>query len=535
MRRDEGSITPLSARVYVRSAACTRITNRPEAGFYDLCLEAGRKALEGLDPLRIDSFYVASMDPAFSGVTGELTAALATELGVMPKETLGIRGTSSAGGVGCIPSFKDIASGLHRYSLLISCEQMNPIQGTPLGADERARERERVQGFLAGVVDPSDQAYGLTMVAIGDLLESAIDHYAGLSRDQARQLIRRTTLEMYQRAARYPFAQFYGNRRSAADYDQSPWLTPFYRRDDVVPISSGACAIVFSSAPPDDPPHGRVVQLRGVGQGIQHPALTRRFGPMTVSPSIRRAVHGALGRAGRTLEHLRRADVGFPHDAFPSIARIILKEMGFSHVEAAAGLLGGHLNPCGGLLKCGHPVGCSGELQLVRAFQIMTGDPSVPEALRPPRADSAFTVSVGAALTNIVALCLEAHGVDERRAPTGASSAPEGYVDDPIYGRFERAMSRLPRAAGVVLAHTRTALGWVHLLQCAAEKRLALADERASIGALVAVRGDGELNRVERTLEAEMPAPALRDFGIIPPKTPSQSEVPNVRELVGVS
>ncbi|MCC6746920.1 MAG: hypothetical protein IT371_04630 [Deltaproteobacteria bacterium] len=514
--------------VYIYSAYSTRITGRPRAGYFDLCLEAVRGALEGISPLKIDSFYLASMDPAVAGVTGEVSAALSADLHLLPKETLAVRGTSSAGGVAGLPAYKDIALGMYDYSLLVSCEQMNRVlpDGAPYPEELRAQDRAATAQMLGSVIDPAERRYGLTMVLIGDLYERALLRYLGLSKAAFRELASALTLAMQARAARYPLAHFFGQPPDPASYERSPWVSPHYRRDDVVPVSTAASALVLSSHPPPD---GRAVRIVGVGQGIQHPALSRRFGPVTCSPSVRRALCGMARGWGVSPAALREVDLAFPHDAFPSISRMILKEAGFSHEESVEGLLAGRFNPLGGLLKCGHPVGCSGELQLVRAFQMMTQDRSVvPEELLRQPAQKAFTVTVGSALTNIVAFALEA-GMNHAPTGTGAvtdSAAREAeyaaYLSvDGAYDRFEAAMQTLAEGCGVVLAGTRSALGWVSLLQLRDQKAMALAAADLEPGTLVRVRtndrgGADGFNEVGETVEEQVSREQLVAFGVEP-------------------
>jgi hypothetical protein len=330
---------------------------------------------------------------------------------------------------------------------------------------------------------------------------------------------------MYERAAHYPYAHFHGNEKSLDDYERSPWVSRHYRRDDVVPTSTAASAILLSSHPPGNPLNNRVVRLKGIGQGVTHPALTRRTGPVTASLPVRRAVRELARRADITLETLRSADIGFPHDAFPSISRMILKEMGFGHDESLDGLISGRFNPCGGLVKCGHPVGCSGELQLVRAFQQMTRDENaIPPAIQQDRCDRAFTVSVGAALTNIVATYLTAHdanGVADDRGRDGSGfddRAFDDYVNlAGILDRFERARSAIPDDAAVLLTSTRSSLGWVNLVQSRECKMMAIGDDELEPGALLAVARPLEsLNRVARVLSDRCDDDLLVPLGVVP-------------------
>ncbi len=527
------------ADVYIHSISATRATSRPAKGFYDLCLDVGREVLADLSPMKVDSFYVASMDPALFGVTGEIAASLASELNMMPRETLGIRGTSSAGGIGVLTAFKDIALGIHEYTLLIACEQMNRVKTAEEPTPESKRkEREAVQNMLKGVIDPAERKYGLTMILIGDMFEKALLHYLGIPRAEFLETISDLTMAMYRRASLYPLAHFFKNRKTRADYEKSRFVSPHYRRDDVVPPSTAACAILLSSKPPKNPVNGRVVKISGIGQGLVHPALTKRFGPVTSSASVRRALSELARRSNLSLDAFYRADIAFPHDAFPSITRLILKEAGFSHDESLDGLISGRFNPCGGLVKCGHPVGCSGELQIIRAVQQMTRDRNaIPEEIEQHPADTAFTVSVGAALTNIIAIWLEAGGA--KKASHVGHGAGRGFskrrFDEylrigGLYDRFERAMETIPKNAGVVLTNTLSSKGWINLIQKRDSKTLALSGSELDPGALVSISADDRgLTHVSRLRRRQVDREMLASLGIIPDRLPPKRAVKRSR------
>ncbi len=513
--------------VFIHSICSTRVTNKPDKGFYDLCVDVGESVLSSVSPLKIDSFYLASMDPALFGATGEIAASLTSELGMLPREVLGIRGTSSAGGIGVIPAYKDIASGLYDYTLLISCEQMNRVaRDHQLSDEEKRKVRESIQKMLSGVIDPTERPYGLSMVLMGDLYEKALLRYLGISKERFREIIPDITMAMYDRAGQYPYAHFYGHNVTRDSYEKRKMVSPHYRRDDVVPPSTAACAILLSSKPPENPINNRLVRIKGIGQGVTHPALTRRFGPVTTSPSVRRAFYELARRASISLDALRNVDIAFPHDAFPSISRMILKEVGFSHDQSVEGLISGRFNPCGGLVKCGHPVGCSGELQLARAFQQMCHDgDAIPESIQQFPADRAFTVSVGAALTNIIATYLVASDVKGGSEPErdGSDGFDEAEFDrylklDGKYDRFETVMRSIPEDNGVVLTNTLSSLGWINLVQMHDTKKLVISDDEIDLGALVSCRERKDsLNEVAKIQAGQVDGEMLVSLGIEAP------------------
>ena len=275
--------------VYIHSISATRATSRPAKGFYNLCLDVGREVLADLSPQKIDSFYVASMDPALFGVTGEIAASLASELHLMPRETLGIRGTSSAGGIGVLTAFKDVALGIHEYTLLIACEQMNRVRTDEEPTPEtKRRERELVQNMLRGVIDPAERKYGLTMILIGDMIEKALLHYLRIPREKFLAKMPDLTMAMYRRASRYPLAHFFRNRKTRADYEKSRFVSPHYRRDDVVPPSTAA---------PRHPAFFEAARESGQWQGGQDQGDRPGPGPSGSDQTIRTGHLVGLGAA----------------------------------------------------------------------------------------------------------------------------------------------------------------------------------------------------------------------------------------------
>jgi acetyl-CoA C-acetyltransferase len=155
------------------------------------------------------------------------------------------------------------------------------------------------------------------------------------------------------------------------------------------PITDGAAAVVLASEERARELTDRPVWIRGTGQALDGFTLSSLPADYGHWPALRRAADHAYGMAGVGAADVDVAEV---HDCF-SIAEIIAyEELGFCgkgeggpFVAAGRADYGGDVvvNPRGGLIGCGHPLGATGVAQAAEVFWQLRGEAGarqVPEA-----------------------------------------------------------------------------------------------------------------------------------------------------------
>jgi acetyl-CoA C-acetyltransferase len=377
----------MPAAVYLVGAARTdfkRNLAREGKGLRDVIREAGRDAVSaaGIEPGDITSGVVGN----FAGglFTRQLhLGALLTE--VDPKlrgiPTMHVEAACASGGAAVLAGAQQVMAGLHDVVLVVGVEQqktMSPADGAEvLGAagDYRA-EREAYGQFMfpklfARIATLYQTRHGLTekqlaLVAFKSRLHARLNPCAQ-TRDAA------LTLEA-----------------ACTESANNPRVAPPLKVTDCSQITDGAAAVVLcserfarslSSA-------RRPVRLLGFGHTTDHLPLDRKEIPEF--PIARRAAENAYAMAGLAPADIDAVDV---HDCF-SISEILASEvLGFAErgrgaalVESGATVLpqarpafgAGKparsipVNPGGGLMGDGHPVGATGVRQVAEAYAHLT-------------------------------------------------------------------------------------------------------------------------------------------------------------------
>jgi acetyl-CoA C-acetyltransferase len=155
------------------------------------------------------------------------------------------------------------------------------------------------------------------------------------------------------------------------------------------PITDGAAAVIVASEERARALTDRPVWIRGTGQALDGFQLTSLHEDYAHWPALKRAGEAAYRMAGIGPADVDLAEV---HDCFAIAEMIAYEELGFckkgeAGAFAAAGLsdYGGDVvvNPRGGLIGCGHPLGATGVAQAAEAFVQLRGEAAarqVPDA-----------------------------------------------------------------------------------------------------------------------------------------------------------
>ncbi|MGH7391049.1 MAG: thiolase C-terminal domain-containing protein, partial [Candidatus Rokuibacteriota bacterium] len=146
------------------------------------------------------------------------------------------------------------------------------------------------------------------------------------------------------------------------------------------PITDGAAAVVVASEERARALTDRPVWIRGTGQVLDGFQLTSLHEDYAHWPALKRAAEGAYRMAGIGAGDIDVAEV---HDCFAIAELIAYEELGFCKkgeagpfVAAGRSGYGGDVvvNPRGGLIGCGHPLGATGVAQAAEVFAQLRGD-----------------------------------------------------------------------------------------------------------------------------------------------------------------
>ncbi|HSV16344.1 MAG TPA: beta-ketoacyl synthase N-terminal-like domain-containing protein, partial [Tepidisphaeraceae bacterium] len=336
----------------------------------------------------------AGVDPAgiTSGVVGNFAAGLFTRqlhlgamlTGVDPKlrgiPTLHTEAACASGGVAVLTAAQQIMAGLHECVLVVGVEQqktMSPTDGADvLGAaadytEERARFGDFMFPKLFGrIAQLYAERYGLTE---RQLALVAVKNYAHARLNPCAQMRdRQLTLE-----------------QAMTESAENARLAPPLKTCDCSQITDGSAALLLcSERVAARISKDRRVRLLGFGHTTDHLPLDRKDAPLF--SIARSSAAKAYAMAGLSPRDIDAADV---HDCF-SISEILATEIiGFAEPGEGTGLIESGatmlpavreqlgiptpsrsipINPGGGLIGDGHPVGATGVRQVVEAYQHLT-------------------------------------------------------------------------------------------------------------------------------------------------------------------
>jgi acetyl-CoA C-acetyltransferase len=282
----------------------------------------------------------------------------------------------ASGSVAALAAMADLRSGNYDTALVLGVELEKTVPGDTaarhLGAAAWTGHEGSDAKFLwpsmfAKVADEYDRRYGLD--------DTHLRAIAGLNFANARRNPNAQTRE-------------WTVPDPIGDDDSNPLIEGRLRRFDCSQMTDGGAGVVLVTDKylrnhPDARPIARIAGWghRTVGLGLQQKldrAATGDSAPY-VLPHVRAAVLDALGRARATLDDLDGIEV---HDCFTPSEYLAIDHIGLTGpgeswkaIENGEIENGGRLpiNPSGGLIGGGHPVGASGVRMLVDAAKQVSG------------------------------------------------------------------------------------------------------------------------------------------------------------------
>lgn len=419
-------------------------------GLLDLLASAAHRALTTLHSLTggdyrrtcesVTDMLVTSMpglDPIEGVNIGLVPQALQVLLGLPPRvRAQFVVGTSDSGAQAFAEAVRAARTAEGPHTTLVLAGQIIPAGYIS-------------QYQIRSVLGEDDQAHGLDMLAIGDVLMDVMRRNFNLPAPELHSFLARVSSRKAQTGANYP-AGVQAGKPYKRDTPRTPW---FDAADIAVPCCGAAATIVTSDealietiAASRSPRYrsAPLTEVLGVGDGSSNPDLLHRKSPLLFPQAVYGALANAADDAKIPLSTLPACAFAVLHDAFPSIELAFLLALGLGWERSAERMAEGWSNPVGGLLTFGHALGASGLVQVNKAHHLFSLDQRyLPEAQSRQgfRADGAlaFSTSVGGPLSHIVCTLLRG-GHEEsrplRQRPLG------GPPQEPVSTSWE-AKSRL--------------------------------------------------------------------------------------------
>lgn len=340
------------------------------ATWKDLAQEAGKAtfdAVPGVGPEDVEGLFVGTVQPERFAYQSHVAPMVAELLGIEVEKMIARTELACASGQAALRyAWLAIAAGQLDVALVLGVEKMN------LG-----RERmPEVQATMTNVLDREfDGVNGLSAPPFFAWYAQRHMHEYGTTRDQLSLVAAKNKSN----AARTDFAQF----QSEVDPDdvlESPEIAPPLHLYDCSGITDGGAGAILMSEEKAREVTDTAAWIAGSGQSSMAGNSINNLPSLSGWPQARKASREAYEQAGID-DPLEEIDVAEIHDCF-SISEIIeYEELGFAErgeggqfIEEGRSHIDGDVavNPRGGLLGCGHPLGATGvsqALEITEQFQ----------------------------------------------------------------------------------------------------------------------------------------------------------------------
>src|SRR5215510_14822016 len=345
-------------KVALVGAGMTRFGVR-KATYRDLIWEAGKACFDsipGVRPADLEGIVVGSVMPERTVFQSHISSLAAEALGIKPTRlSARTEHMCASGTVGLRYAYAFIAAGLADLVMVLGVEKLNVP--TP---------DEAILNMGAGVDREWEAAHGLTAPPCFALAAQAHMASYGTTEEQMAMV----SVKNHNHAAKNPYAHFQKGATLEQVLCSRVIATPF-RLFMCSPITDGAAAVIVASEERARDLTDRPVWIRGTGQALDGFTLSSLPEDYSHWPAMKRAAQAAYQMAG----------VG-PRDV--DLAEVIAyEELGFCgkgdggrFVEKGRADYGGDVvvNPRGGLMGCGHPLGATGVAQAAEVFAQLRGE-----------------------------------------------------------------------------------------------------------------------------------------------------------------
>lgn len=356
--------------VSIIGAGMTRFGKDPGRSLKELAAAAAGEALEEavVDPGRVGSVFFAN---AIAGlITGQEMIRGQTALrdgGFEGIPIINVENACASGSTALHLAWQSVASGESDVVLVVGAEKMtHPDRSRTFAAIGAAVDVERAAEEF-GVEDISEIT--ATRSPFTDVYAGIASRYMAQSGGTVRDLAL-VARKNHLHGGLNPLAQ-YGGTFTVEEIEASRAIAGVLTLYMCAPISDGAAALVLAASPVSRPAANPVY--------IRASVVTSGSAGSGLAPAQVRAARRAYEVAGI---HPDQIDVAEVHDATAVAELIAYEDLGFAEpgqgpslIRSEETALGGRLpvNPSGGLLARGHPIGATGIAQIVELVHQLRG------------------------------------------------------------------------------------------------------------------------------------------------------------------
>ena len=395
-----------------------RAWSREGLDISDMIRESAHGALENcaLDAGSIQSIHVGNAfgeAQRHQGHLGAMVAQVVPELWGVP--AMRHEGACASSSLAVLTAMAEIEAGRYGCVLVLGAEEFRNLPGNVASQNQNAAAWQGREGIDCTFMWP----------AVFGLLAGEYEQRYGLD----RRYLNRISEINYGNARRNPLAQTRGwefRDDSFSDDDQvNPVIEPGVRRQDCGQITDGACAVVLASgefaaahARARGARVGQLPRIQGWGHhnaGLRYrDKIERSKGQALVFPHVHDTIRDAFRRAG--IECVAALDGIETHDCFTVTEYMAIDHFGITApgqewqaVDSGLIEMGGKLpiNPSGGLIGCGHPVGATGARMLFDAACQVSGQAARTQV---EGARRFATLNIGGSCATVVSFVV---GVDD--------------------------------------------------------------------------------------------------------------------------
>jgi acetyl-CoA C-acetyltransferase len=348
-------------KVAIVGGGATRCGKR-EAGWRDLVQEAGKAMFESVDnlsPKDVDSLIVGAAQPERFVFQAHVAPMVAEYLGITPRKVIARTELMCASGQAAIRyAWACVATGLSDVAVAFGVEKMF------------MPDMAEAQTNMTCVLDREwDGINGLSAPPFFAMTAQRHMHEFGTTKEQMALV----SVKNHHYSSMNPLAQFQ-KEITVEDVLKSRVIAPPLNLFDCSGITDGAAGVVLVPAEKAKEYTDTPMYIVGSGQASVGNVINN-LASLTEWIPLKMAVQEALESAKITLDDI---DIAELHDCF-TISEIMEYEAfgwcekgeGGRFIEEGQPYIGGKVavNPRGGLLGCGHPLGATAILQALDILQ----------------------------------------------------------------------------------------------------------------------------------------------------------------------